>query len=385
MFQVSIIEFIDRPDKPLYHLEHFIDGNYIKYNSNSGFVEDVCRSTPHAFSHFTFECSNHDLIVIDIQGVGDLYTDPQIHTANGHDYGDGNLGCKGMALFFHSHICNDVCRSLGLTPFDLSESEKNQCDNINFNNNKYNHSYSADSSVDCDSLSMLVGATQCRGSEEAVIGSPSSFSEYLKRRNRCRSDASGCSDDNSSHNELANIYESEGYDSSSMSPNRSPNQSISLPVPNYKSSESISIAANNRLKPIISSSSSRQRNDSSCLDSAFSFDEAANYFQSIHINNIDKKPSCVDYKKKSGGGGVVLEEAEEVFGSPILIGSYFNTSTSFMNQFQNNYSKRQRQRSGSSNFSVSPNGSNSIICSNHSYDNNDDDEPVLGKVISFFE
>lgn len=33
-----------------------------------------------AFSHFTFECSHHRLIVVDIQGVGDLYTDPQIHT-----------------------------------------------------------------------------------------------------------------------------------------------------------------------------------------------------------------------------------------------------------------------------------------------------------------
>ena len=27
--------------------------------------------------------SGHELIVVDIQGVGDLYTDPQIHTASG--------------------------------------------------------------------------------------------------------------------------------------------------------------------------------------------------------------------------------------------------------------------------------------------------------------
>ena len=45
----------------------------------------VSRQTPQAFSHFTFEKSGHELIVVDIQGVGDLYTDPQIHTANG-DY-----------------------------------------------------------------------------------------------------------------------------------------------------------------------------------------------------------------------------------------------------------------------------------------------------------
>lgn len=114
MFQVSILEFKDRPDKPLFHLEHYIDGKYIKYNSNSGFVEDVqARNTPQAFSHFTFERSNHELIVVDVQGVGDLYTDPQIHTFKGTEYGEGNLGIKGFALFFSSHICNDVCRSLG--------------------------------------------------------------------------------------------------------------------------------------------------------------------------------------------------------------------------------------------------------------------------------
>ena len=56
----------------------------MKYNSNSGFVDNTaCRQTPQAFSHFTFERSGHELIVVDIQGVGDLYTDPQIHTADG--------------------------------------------------------------------------------------------------------------------------------------------------------------------------------------------------------------------------------------------------------------------------------------------------------------
>ena len=87
-FMMAVLEFVDRPDRPLYHVENFIEGHYVKYNSNSGFVlEDetqaIKRQTPQAFSHFTFERSGHEIMVVDIQGVGDLYTDPQIHTVSG--------------------------------------------------------------------------------------------------------------------------------------------------------------------------------------------------------------------------------------------------------------------------------------------------------------
>ena len=50
IFQMSILEFPDRPGQPLFHLEHFIEGEYVKYNSNSGFVEEHLRLTPQVTS-----------------------------------------------------------------------------------------------------------------------------------------------------------------------------------------------------------------------------------------------------------------------------------------------------------------------------------------------
>lgn len=46
------------------------------------------------------------------QGVDDLYTDPQIHTASGGSrFGRGNMGLRGIALFFASHRDSDQALS----------------------------------------------------------------------------------------------------------------------------------------------------------------------------------------------------------------------------------------------------------------------------------
>ena len=40
---------IDRDGAPMFHIEHFVEGKYVKYNSNTGFVlkeDETVRSTP---------------------------------------------------------------------------------------------------------------------------------------------------------------------------------------------------------------------------------------------------------------------------------------------------------------------------------------------------
>lgn len=98
----------------LYNTEPYLRGDYLKHNDNSGHV-DTKQLVPQAFSHFTYEASNQTLIVVDIQGVGDYYTDPQIHSFNGDGFGLGNLGQSGIRKFLQTHKCNRICRMLGLT------------------------------------------------------------------------------------------------------------------------------------------------------------------------------------------------------------------------------------------------------------------------------
>mmetsp|Transcript_13753 Transcript_13753/g.33614 ORF Transcript_13753/g.33614 Transcript_13753/m.33614 type:complete len:417 (+) Transcript_13753:66-1316(+) len=113
--EAFVLSLIDRPHSPLCAVERYIDGTYKKHNNNWGFINNKHeRNTPHAFSHFTYEASQHQLLICDIQGVGDIYTDPQIHSIDGRGYGKGNMGTRGFRKFFSTHRCNAICKFLKL-------------------------------------------------------------------------------------------------------------------------------------------------------------------------------------------------------------------------------------------------------------------------------
>jgi len=120
MLEPSLVYFPERDVS--FFMEAYVEGNFRKYNDNAGYVGGVVddeahwRATPQAFSHFTFASSFARRIVVDVQGVGDLFTDPQIHTSDAVGFGVGNGGPKGFALFFATHTCNRVCRCMSLPP-----------------------------------------------------------------------------------------------------------------------------------------------------------------------------------------------------------------------------------------------------------------------------
>lgn len=124
------LEFVDRPGSPMFAVERFIAGKdtygcgFLKHNTNSGFVDqEVRRKTPQVFSAHSFYASQGNRLVADIQGVGDLYTDPQVLSID-YRFGDGDLGPRGMALFFKNFRHCDLSDKMGIPIFPLSRNER---------------------------------------------------------------------------------------------------------------------------------------------------------------------------------------------------------------------------------------------------------------------
>merc|ERR1712045_520837 len=120
---VSVLHLKTKDGRRLiYNVEPLLKGHYAKHNDNDGHVETK-QQLPQAFSHYTYEGSNNLLVVVDIQGVGSFYTDPQIHSFDGEGFGLGNLGREGLEKFLKTHKCNEVCGLLKLPEVTVEETD----------------------------------------------------------------------------------------------------------------------------------------------------------------------------------------------------------------------------------------------------------------------
>ncbi|KAL7548558.1 hypothetical protein ACHAWF_012911 [Thalassiosira exigua] len=193
-----VAELIEDNQEKNVLIEQFLQGEYKKFNSNMGFVEDDVKKLvqrmnnlgldgdvsrpfddglgaieegseeeseeeeeelfdskeaipyegdytdlqdayfPQAFSHFTYEKTKRQLMVVDLQGVftkkndgTKVYelTDPVIHKRRHNrnramkqwSFGRTDRGENGMKAFFETHKCTHACKLLGLSEVDVNK------------------------------------------------------------------------------------------------------------------------------------------------------------------------------------------------------------------------------------------------------------------------
>lgn len=104
-------------------IEPFLKGKYIKFNSNCGYENKGASNLLPAFTHWTYEKSNHKFMVCDLQGVMTdteyRLTDPAIHSAE-LLYTEclTDCGVVGMQKVLEGHTCTFVCKQLNLPPLN---------------------------------------------------------------------------------------------------------------------------------------------------------------------------------------------------------------------------------------------------------------------------
>uniref|UniRef100_A0A4W4HK56 non-specific serine/threonine protein kinase n=1 Tax=Electrophorus electricus TaxID=8005 RepID=A0A4W4HK56_ELEEL len=103
-------------------IEECITGEFRKFNNNNGdeiVPTNLLEETMLAFSHWTYEFTRGELLVLDLQGVGEILTDPSVIKSGekgSYDmvFGPANLGDDAIRNFRTKHHCNSCCRKLKL-------------------------------------------------------------------------------------------------------------------------------------------------------------------------------------------------------------------------------------------------------------------------------
>ncbi|XP_029311404.1 transient receptor potential cation channel subfamily M member 7 isoform X2 [Cottoperca gobio] len=103
-------------------IEECITGEFRKFNNNNGdeiVPTNLLEETMLAFSHWSYEYTRGELLVLDLQGVGEILTDPSVITSGekgSYDmiFGPANLGDDAIRNFRARHHCNSCCRKLKL-------------------------------------------------------------------------------------------------------------------------------------------------------------------------------------------------------------------------------------------------------------------------------
>ena len=108
------------------------EGDFTKYINNNGLLceplSDI-RGKAESLAHFSYERSNHELVLLDMQGCGHDLCDPEIPSRElmSSDYevlfAAGNLASTAISNFVSEHNCNKYCTILGIQVSPHSSKE----------------------------------------------------------------------------------------------------------------------------------------------------------------------------------------------------------------------------------------------------------------------
>jgi Alpha-kinase family len=130
-------------------VEDYLHGKFVKYNSNNGYVNKakkdrlqlVCGEVymtdfVQAFSHWVYFCTQQKILICDLQGELNQegvrpkfrLTDPCICSKkvkhSKRQFGRSDMGNRGFRTFRANHVCNNVCKGLGLPAFGSSSTDR---------------------------------------------------------------------------------------------------------------------------------------------------------------------------------------------------------------------------------------------------------------------
>ena len=115
------------PDGEFVTVEEFVEGKMGKLVNNDGTTcgnkEDAILQKAECLVHFSYEQSNYQVMLLDVQGVDYELFDPEIASAELLDsqnevlFTTGNLSAAAIENFKVNHTCNFYCRCLALKPF----------------------------------------------------------------------------------------------------------------------------------------------------------------------------------------------------------------------------------------------------------------------------
>jgi len=116
-------------------IEEYIPGTFTKYFNNDGLIIEA-KSEDHriivvkaeCFVYYSFEATNDQIMVLDIQGVRYASCDPEVASAvlleeEGElRFCAGNLSTHAIETFFTFHKCNEFCKMM-----NLKDRDNNKC------------------------------------------------------------------------------------------------------------------------------------------------------------------------------------------------------------------------------------------------------------------